>query len=91
MAAHRFGPARKSRLTSAGPASIWGFGPVADPDTEVRRQCLDAAIALNDMRDDPKADMADVIADAALAEHYITDGQSVAIYCATGMAVMFRV
>lgn len=65
--------------------------PAADPDTEVRRQCLDAAMALNDMRGDPKSDMADVIADAALAEHYITDGHIVAIYCAKGLAVMFRV
>lgn len=62
--------------------------PEAD-ESQVRRECMEWAVALNSMRDTPKEDTADVIDDAALIEHYITEGQSVAVYCADGVRWVF--
>lgn len=63
--------------------------PSHDAET-VRLSCLEAATALNCMRDEPKDDAADVIEDAALFEFYVSNGQSVAVYCDGRLAATIR-
>lgn len=59
-------------------------------ESETRMDCLAAATVLNQLREIPKEDAADVIADAALYEHYVTMGQSVAVYCDNRLAFTIR-
>ncbi len=58
-------------------------------DETVRMACLEAATALNCMREEPR-DAAGVLDDAALFEHYVSNGQSIAIYCSRGLERTFR-
>ena len=62
----------------------------SDRDERTRRACMDWATALNDLRECPKEDMSEVIEDAAAAEFYITNGQSVAVYCADRLSSTIR-
>jgi|GEM_PF-6725021 len=59
-------------------------------ESETRMECMAMATVLNQLRRDPKEDMACVIDDAALIEDYVNSGHSVAVYCATGLASTFR-
>lgn len=58
-------------------------------DETVRMACLEAATALNCMREEPR-DAAGVLDDATLFEGYITDGQSIAMYCDPKLERTFR-
>lgn len=64
--------------------------PENDQDAETRMECMAMATVLNQLRDTPKEDMASVIDDAALVEFYVNNGHSVAVYCATGLAMTIR-
>ena len=58
-------------------------------DETVRMACLEAATALNCMREEPR-DAAGVLDDATLFEHYVSNGQSVAVYCAGSLSGVIR-
>jgi len=58
-------------------------------DETVRMACLEAATALNCMREEPR-DAAGVLDDATLFEHYVSNGQSVAVYCGNGLERVIR-
>ena len=63
--------------------------PVKD-DSETRMECLAAATVLNQLRETPKEDASEIIADAAMYEHYVSNGQTVAIYCDNALAITIR-
>ena len=63
--------------------------PTTD-DSDTRMECLAAATVLNQLREKPKEDAAEIIADAALYEHYVSNGQTVAIYCDDKLAITIR-
>ncbi len=58
-------------------------------DETVRMACLEAATALNCMREEPR-DAAGVLDDATLFEHYVSNGQSIAVFCAQRLERTFR-
>lgn len=62
--------------------------PQHDAET-ARLTCLEAATALNCMREDPK-DAAGAVDDATLFEFYVSNGQSVAVYCGNGLERVIR-
>ena len=58
-------------------------------DETVRMACLEAATALNCRREESK-DAAGVVDDATLFEFYVSNGQSVAVYCGNGLERIIR-
>ena len=58
-------------------------------DETERMACLEAATALNCMREEPR-DAAGVLDDATLFEGYVSNGQSVAVYCGNGLERVIR-
>ena len=59
-------------------------------ESDTRMECLAAASCLNQLREKPHECAQEIIADAALFEHYVSQGQSVAIYCDNALAVTIR-
>ena len=47
----------------------------------VRTACAEMATCLNQLRDEPKDTAAEVVADAAIFEHYITNGFAMTFDC----------
>lgn len=59
-------------------------------ESETRMECLAAATVLNQLRETPKEDAAEIVADAAFYEHYVTMGHSVAVFCDDRLAATIR-